>query len=68
MGAVHSTPSLPPTPSPKHFFDKFKLPSYFLTTAFRLYRQPSSPQGHSHHKKPDIVRKHRGNYRKYTVA
>jgi hypothetical protein len=50
------------------FFDKFKHPDYQRFSAFRLIRPPTK-QRHSYYTKHgDIVRKHRGNYRKYTVA
>ena len=64
-----TTLSLPPSTSHNaSFFDKFKHPAYRLSTAFRLCDSSSPAQSHSHPKRSEIIRKHRGNYRKYTVA
>ena len=60
----------PIIPSPQlTFFDKFKNPDSFRRSAFRLCH-PASPQSEqpSTPKKSSIIRKHRGNYRKYTVG
>jgi hypothetical protein len=66
LSSSHSSEQLQSTLS--FFFDKFKLPDYKLSSAFRLC-QPFSQTNHSlATKKAAIIRKHRGNYRKYTVA
>ncbi len=59
--------NLPDSPGIK-FFDKFKHPDYQTRSAFRLLQPLNSKYNFSNPKKQEIIRKHRGNYRKYTVA
>lgn len=50
------------------FFDKFKLHGLRVLSAFRLIDSLTQTNSGNPSKKPEIIRKHRGNYRKYTVA
>jgi hypothetical protein len=50
------------------FFEKFKHPDYQTFSAFRLLQPIGMAASSSTSKKSEIVRKHRGNYRKYTVS
>jgi hypothetical protein len=50
------------------FFEKFKHPDYELFSAFRLLSQINSNGAYATSRKEQIARKHRGNYRKYTVS
>ena len=56
------------SPTYLYFFQKFTLPNYHLFSAFRLIQPTDKNLSNNNVKKSEIVRKHRGNYRKYTVA
>jgi len=49
-------------------FQKFNIPNLHITSAFRLIQSDHKIINTNISKKPVLVRKHRGNYRKYTVA
>jgi hypothetical protein len=61
-------PALPLTPShpAPNFFEKFRRPNR-LPSAFKLW-EPATGSLECCPRKAEVVRKHRGNYRKYTVG
>jgi hypothetical protein len=58
-------PLTPPHPAP-NFFEKFRRPNR-LPSAFKLW-EPATGSLECCPRKAEVVRKHRGNYRKYTVG